>query len=104
MATTILHHRRHQAGEAATMADLHDSYLGSPFGGVVIVKARQQDSNRRWFATAGTGIATTTGDPRRPADWPMRWRCPHCGDLVILDRDEARLVGRRRNLTIPDAT
>ena len=98
--TTVLRHRGHKAGAAATMAELHDSYVGSPFGGVVVVKAREQDSSRRWFATAGTGLATGTADPNRPASWPICWHCPHCGEPVLLDRDQARHVGQRRNLEV----
>lgn len=76
------------------------TYVGSKFAAVVVVKGRQPDSNRRWFETVGTGIATTTGDPGRPVDWPMRWDCPHCGAHLTLDQDQARHVGRRRNLEV----
>jgi hypothetical protein len=100
VTVTVLRHRGHEAGEAATMAELHESYIGSPWGGVVVVKARQQDSHRRWFATAGTPVAPGTGDPHRPASWPIVWNCAGCGEPVVLDRYRARHVGWRRNLDV----
>jgi predicted RNA-binding Zn-ribbon protein involved in translation (DUF1610 family) len=97
---TVLRHRGHKAGEAATMAQLHPSYVGSPFGSVVVVKARAQDSARRWFGTVGTALATATADPARPASWPIRWPCPRCGEPVLLDQEQARHVGQRRNVEV----
>ncbi len=82
-------HCKGQAGRAARSV-----------AGVTLDTRFRLGGGKWWSSSATETPLSLVVDLDVAGDWPVRWTCPHCAAQLELDRDEARQVARRRNLTV----